>query len=787
MDARSTELLELDRIRRRLADECATEPGAGLALALAPSADPAEVARRAAETGEAVELERLGAARPGAATDARPLVEQAARGGALTPAELIEISVAARVAVETAAGVRAAAAAAPILAGQAERVVEPALSALADRVDAALDGHGGVRDAASPELASARHRLAEARRGAQDLLRELAVRLRPHLQEGFVTEREGRPVLAVRASSRTAVPGIVHDSSGSGATIFVEPMAAVEANNRVRELEATEREETERVLRRLTGDVADREAALTEALAALGAIDLALARARLARLMDAAPVEVGREVVLERARHPLLDPAAAVPIDLDLSGLRVLLVSGPNTGGKTVALKTVGLLALMHQCGLRVPARRARLPVFARVHADIGDEQSIAASLSTFSGHLRRVVAILAAAGAGSLVLLDEAMAGTDPAEGAALAAAVLEELAERGALVVTTTHSAELKAWAVERPDAANAAVGFDPEALAPTYEIVVGEAGPSNALQIAEGLGLPRPIVARARRLLAPERRRLEALVREAELARSRAATDRAATAEARRLADERAEELAAERDRTRRAIAEERQRARRAVERELAEATAELATLRREVSAARRAEGERRRSADARGDDLGRERDRRLGRAAEARGRAAARLVAHDRPAAPEAPLAVGDSVVDRSGLRGEIVAIDGGEAELRGPLGVVRIALDRLARDARARPYARPAAPVERRPESPPCPPEIDVRGRTAEEARAAVRAHVDLAALAGRGATRVIHGHGTGALRRAVREELDRHPLVASHTPGGPGEGGDGATVVTLRE
>jgi DNA mismatch repair protein MutS2 len=273
------------------------------------------------------------------------------------------------------------------------------------------------------------------------VLREVAAEAKPHLQEGFITERGGRPVLAVKASSRSAVPGIVHDSSDSGGTLFVEPLAVVEASNRVREAVAREREELGVILGQLTALVDEHGYALDEATDALAEIDLCLARGSLSRAWRGAPVEDG-EPLLVAARHPLLDPGTAVPINLDLEGIRSLVVSGPNTGGKTVSLKTLGLFAMLHQCGLQPPADRVRLPVFDAVIADIGDDQSITESLSTFSAHVRTLIGVLDDAGSRSLVLLDEVGAGTDPAEGAAIAQAVLGDLLDRGTLVLATTHS---------------------------------------------------------------------------------------------------------------------------------------------------------------------------------------------------------------------------------------------------------------------------------------------------------------------------------------------------------
>ncbi|MGD9573222.1 MAG: endonuclease MutS2, partial [Thermoleophilia bacterium] len=381
MDPRSADLLELPAVREALAGLTSFAGGRDLALSLTPSPEPHEVAARAALTEEGVRLRDLGLSGPGGAHDVRPAVAEAARDAALDAPALLEVLVTIRIWDELRDGVAEHREEAPGLAEIAELPDAAAARRIAGALERAIDPRGGLLDTASAELASVRKRLAGARRSASDLLRDLAVRLRPHLQESFTTLRGGRPVLAVKASARSAVPGIVHDSSGSGETIFVEPIALVEANNLVRELVARENEEVERILRMLSRAVGEEKAELDEIVGALARIDLCIAAAALSQRWNACPVEPAGEVDLRAARHPLLDPRTAVPIDLPLGGVRALVVSGPNTGGKTVALKTLGLLAMLHQCGLRVPAGSARLPVFDRVLADIGDDQSIAESL----------------------------------------------------------------------------------------------------------------------------------------------------------------------------------------------------------------------------------------------------------------------------------------------------------------------------------------------------------------------------------------------------------------------
>jgi DNA mismatch repair protein MutS2 len=385
------------------------------------------VAGRQADTAEAVDLlERGTAPRTGGAHDVRDAARHAGRGGVLQADALAAVAQTVATALDVRRSLEPHAASAPRLVRRSEGI-DAWLDTLARRLAAAVEPDGSdLRDDASPQLRSLRRELRDARIRTAERLRALAssAELREHLQEDFVTERAGRPVIAVKASSRSRVPGIVHDTSGSGQTLFVEPFAIVELQNRLRELVAAEREEVERLLLELSRGVGAASEDVVGAVEALAAIDLAMACGSLSRRWRGCPVEPSDDVLLLAARHPLLDPATAVPIDLPLGSLRGVIVSGPNTGGKTVGLKTLGLCALLYQSGLRPPADRARLPVFDAVLADIGDEQSIERSLSTFSGHLQNLIRILGSATDRSLVLLDEVAAGTDPVEGGALAQA---------------------------------------------------------------------------------------------------------------------------------------------------------------------------------------------------------------------------------------------------------------------------------------------------------------------------------------------------------------------------
>ncbi|HET6380926.1 MAG TPA: endonuclease MutS2, partial [candidate division Zixibacteria bacterium] len=502
--------LEFAAVVEQLAALTAFAPSRELAEATLPMADATHVALLQEQTDEAARLlEDQAQATIGGARDIRPALERARRGGRLTATDLLDVA-------ETC---RATALFATRLRGwhgrhlpELAEALDPATD-LRERIERSVDESGEVLDSASPELAAIRRRL----RTAQDRVRErLNAMLRSSelagvIGEPIVTVRAGRYVIPIRAEARSRLKGIVHDQSASGATLFVEPLNVVELNNTWIQAVLDEEREVERILDELSRRVEARAESLRDSLDALARADLWMARARLAAQLDAVRPEVSRDAIeLLSARHPLLEPGA-VPIDIRLGerfGYRALVVTGPNTGGKTVTLKTIGLLALMHQAGLRVPAASgARLPVVRRVMADIGDEQSIAQSLSTFSSHLRNIVRFVADAGPDTLVLLDEIGAGTDPAEGSALAMAILERLLAKGATVAATTHYAELKTFAADHPLVTNASVAFDVQTLRPTYRLEIGLPGKSQAFAIAERLGLPAEIIEDARSRLGAE----------------------------------------------------------------------------------------------------------------------------------------------------------------------------------------------------------------------------------------------------------------------------------------
>jgi DNA mismatch repair protein MutS2 len=799
-DGGTLRALEFGAVVELLAARTAFTPSREMAEATIPVADARHVALLQEQTDEAVRLLTEQAQTTiGGARDVRGAIGRARRAGRLTPQELIDLA-------ET---LRATGLFEARLSGWRGRHFGELRDALDDapslreRIERSIDDAGEVLDSASAELASVRKRM----RTAQDRVRErLNAMLRsPDLAgvigEAIVTMRAGRYVIPIRAEAKGRVKGIVHDQSASGATLFVEPLTVVELNNTWTQAALDEEREVERILEDLSHDVEGRAEALLGSLDALARADLWIARARLAAELDAVRPSVADDAVeLLSARHPLLGPGA-VPIDLRLGdrfGYRAMVITGPNTGGKTVSLKTLGLLVLMHQAGLRVPAADgARLPVFRRVMADIGDEQSIAQSLSTFSSHLVNVVRFVEAAAQDTLVLLDEVGAGTDPTEGSALAMAIVERLLAAGATVAATTHYAELKTFATEHPNVTNASVEFDVATLRPTYRLSIGLPGKSQAFAIAQRLGLPQDVLEDARQRLSAEHLSLEetlAAIQRAEVARGE---ELAAAREERAAATQERERARGGVSRARREAAELLTDARRAADEMLARAERDVAELRREVN--RQGNVARgRRASGAAATGLA-ELERRATSAREAVARLAAEAgastgtqppeSAEDAPPVPQPRVGLwGRSrtlgsvgrIVERSGRTGRITLETEG-ARVVVPADDVEVVAEPVSgpppRDAAADELRRRAAARVS--------PSLDLHGERVQAALERLDAYLDDALLAGLDSVTIIHGAGTGALRRAIRDRLAEHPRVRSARPGRREEGGDGATIVEL--
>lgn len=814
--------LEYDKIITRLGALCQTARGRALALALEPSTEHAVVLHRQRLTAEGRRLREM---KPnlglGAIRDIATLVHQASLGHALEPAELLDVQATlshAHTVRETIDRLRVYL---PFLAEIADRIGD--FREVASEIARCINQRGEVVDAASPVLAQLRRESRIAHDRLTTRLNQILNSARAAVQDPIVTLRDGRYVIPVKADQRAQLPGIVHDVSASGATVFVEPLETVEIGNRWREMLAEEQREIGRILRDLSSRVGARDGDIAVAIESLAEIDLSLAKGRLGEQMGAGQlphdsheqpwlIEKPDGLYLENARHPLLS-GEVVPITVWLgsdgekrksenenrgaaggekgksqieagdAAFSVLLITGPNTGGKTVALKTVGLLALMAQAGLPVPAdANSRLPVFDAVYADIGDEQSIEQSLSTFSSHAGNIISILGSATGDSLVLLDELGAGTDPVEGAALAKAVLSHLLKTGCLAVATTHHGELKAFAHTTPGIANASVEFDVETLSPTYRLHIGLPGQSNALAIAQRLGMPGSILEEARAGIDPDRLAVESLIsdlhREREVAQTASAEQRAAAREAERARQRVTKELQSLEANRDRLI----ERTQREMEAELSQVRARLREAVRELERAERLsvfEG-------AQAIESAREE---VAATAET-----AKQVQRRRRKQRRGPLPAiepGDQVflLDVP-TPGEAISSPDEQGDLDVKLGSLRARInvrqiervEKRKAESDRRDGARLAMTpgLELR-----VSPELDLRGLTVDEALLLIDQRLDEAARAGVGELRIIHGKGTGTLRRAVREMLSRHALVRGHAAAPPRGGGDGVTVVEL--
>lgn len=783
--------LEFDRVRAQLAAHTAFSASRELALALEPSAD-AEVVR--ALTQETTEARMLLDQQPqlgvGGARDMRPVARTARIGGMVQPLEFLELRTTLLSARNLKRTILRQSELFPRLAFIAEGLDD--VPRVVDEIGRVLTDQAQVADNASPELAVLRRELRVAQQRVTERLQNLisSSQYAKYLQDPIITQRDGRYVVPVRAEARGRINGIVHDASASGATLFIEPLAVVELGNRVRELTLQEEREVERILRALTLLVSEHAEQIEYTIETLAQLDLAFAKAKYSAQLRAVPplIDTGsREqpayLELKQARHPLLDPERVVPISLELERTFLgLIITGPNTGGKTVTLKTVGLLCLMAQSGLHIPAAEgSRLPVYGGVFADIGDEQSIEQSLSTFSGHLKNIIGILRAATGKSLVLLDELGAGTDPVEGAALARAIAEHLLERKIPCIIATHYPELKAFAHTTPGVENASMEFDVETLAPTYRLTIGLPGRSNAFAIATRLGLDRPLVERARANVGKNNAELETLLAQLKQAQAETAREQSRAASAREAAERAAKQARRELADTQRQRGEILRSTREQARAELGAARAELKRLRQEWREAAPRDAANQRQAFARAQD---ELDA-LEQAADAL------RAPHPEPkrAAPEAaaqPIRVGDRVyIPGLNQFGDVVGIG---SELVVQVGAFRMNLPPDRVEVQEKPFVTPK-PVSQttvvlpNAESPGI--EVHLRGMRADEAMDKLEKYLDKAYLAGLPYVRVVHGKGTGTLRKLARDYMQSSPLVASFETAEPNEGGEGVTVAKL--
>jgi DNA mismatch repair protein MutS2 len=816
MDAKTLSTLEYSKVLERLAGYCAFAASTEKALKLQPTDHIDEARRKLAETSEAV---RMLVTRPdltiGGARDVRQAVDLAAHGGVLAPSDLLDIKstlVAARTLARTFERLGEQF---PALCEIASQI--PAPMGLVDSISRAISERSEILDSASDALAAIRRDLRIAHDRLMTKLQRMVAdpHTAPYLQEALITQRDGRYVLPLRAEFKGRIRAVVHDQSASGATLFVEPLSVVEHNNEFRELQLAERDEERRILTELSAQVGMQSYNILTTVERVADLDLCFAKAKYSDAASATEPTLqpigkptgkhpGTIIRLYQARHPLLDPATVVPIDVELdSQTYAMVVTGPNTGGKTVTLKTIGLLALMAQSGLHIPAHSgSEISLFHNIYADIGDEQSIEQSLSTFSGHITNIIRILEHSDRRSLVILDELGAGTDPQEGAALARALLTHLLERGITTLVTTHHPELKAFAHATPGVVNASVEFDLESLRPTFHLTIGLPGRSNALAIAQRLGMPEPIITSARSELSPADLRAEDLLDEIHRQRDLSRKARLAAENAHREAEAMRAELASRLEK----IEDERmqvlEKAHRQAEEQLEAVQDELREVRRQLARTRQPL----------------EVIEQVEEEVEALQETVAVPVERRTPESTLSPvrraIRLGDRVRLHS-LNTQGVVTSLGEEEAEVSVGVLRIrarlAELQLLGEQAGTPSSSIGLPTAHeliattRPkkageaasgsmrqagghlyaESPGI--ELDLRGQRSEEALDALDRYLDSAYLAGLPWVRIIHGKGTGKLRLAVREALGQHPHVKSFESGGDKEGGEGVTVAKLAQ
>jgi DNA mismatch repair protein MutS2 len=792
---RNLELLEFHKIREILAGFTSFSASRELVLDLAPLPDEEEVRLRLRQSAEARRLLSLSPDfHIGEVVDIREMVKMAARGKILDPKSLLEIEKTLAAAHRLKRHLMNLPQELPLLSGLAGDIV--AMDQIEKDIGDCLSPNGDLLDTASPKLASVRHRMRGVR---QELLTHLQAivtspRGRKIAQEPIVTEREGRYVIPIKVECRRQIKGIVHDVSNTEATVFIEPWTTTETQNELRELVAAEKDEVEKILKTLSAEVGAFQSEISGNIELIAGIDLALAKARYAREAKATePIivaavrtaraegrELGGVLKLVEARHPLLGKKA-VPLSVEVGrDCSVLVITGPNTGGKTVALKTIGLLSLMALAGLPIPAQaESRIPLFDGVYADIGDEQSIEQTLSTFSWHIGNIVHIINNATAQSLVLLDELGTNTDPGEGSALGRAILLHFLSQGTMAVATTHYTELKALAHATDGMQNAALDVDPVTMAPTYHLTVGIPGGSNALATASRLGLPTEIVNRARNMLSKSAQEIETLL-------THLVTEQKNVESLRHSLEKElneAEQSGADLKNRLRQLEEERRRIIRQTRDQIVREAAELQMKIREAAA-----------------DLRKEKSReKIEQAKKALAEAQEKLDAEvwqARPAvemegaeAGAGPIANGDTVwLKEAGVPATVLSVseERGLVEVQAGKVKMTLRLDSVEKRIPSTGVVKAgSALIRREMRKPGVSPELDLRGKRAEEVEPLLDDYLNEASLCSLSQVRIIHGIGTGTVRQIVREMLASHPLVASFRPGEQGEGGDGVTIVSM--
>lgn len=789
--------LELDKVLLRLAEYTACADARELALQLRPETDLALAQALMNQTRDAhMLLARFGGPSFGGLRNVNNALRRAQAGSVLNMRELLDIGSVLRT-IRGLSGWRDANAG-------VETVLDALFGALTpnkyleDAIFGAILSQEEMADNASSELASIRRKI----RAQEAKIREQLEKMTrsgtysKYLQENIITMRNGRYVVPVKSEHRAEVPGLVHDTSSSGATVFIEPMAVVSANNEIKVLQSAERDEIERILTELSVTAGSFCDSIENSYACAVELNVIFAKAQLAYSMKAAVPELNDKGIIDlrAARHPLIDPKKVVPVDIRLGeDFSSLVITGPNTGGKTVSIKTLGLLSLMAMCGLMLPVRdQSRVSTFRAVLADIGDEQSIEQSLSTFSAHMTNIIDILERADAHSLVLIDELGAGTDPIEGAALAMAVLENLAAKGARIAATTHYAELKAYALQTPGVENGSCEFDVRTLRPTYRLLIGVPGRSNAFAISERLGMRKEVVDRARELVDDASIRFEDVVDQLELSRLNMEKERENAEAISRNADAALQEAQRIREEALAMKEKELEKAKSQALRITEQARREANALLMELEKLRK---ERDKAKDA--AELARRARRTVRKGMEAIDAAADPVVSlydPDEPYVLPRALQVGDNVVIASLGKGakvlslpdknNNVEVMAGTAKMRVKLAELRLAAEQPKQEKKGGRRV-PAATGERElnlaAET-----RLDLRGMMVDDCLIELDRFIDHALRSGVSDFTIVHGKGTGALRTAVRQYLKKSSYVKTSRPGMYGEGEDGVTIVTLK-
>ncbi len=783
---KSLRKLELDRVLEQLAGYANSEEGKARCLALLPQTDIDEIRALQEQTSAACRLIDLkGSPSFHEVRPIAPSLERADRGGSLNPTELLRIAAVLRCIRNAKAYYNG---------DYAQTVLDVYFQELSpnryleEKIGNSILSEDEVADAASSELSDIRRHMrvqsAKVKESLQKIIRSPAYA--KSLRDPIITLRGDRYVVPVKAECKNDVPGLIHDVSSTGSTVFIEPMSAVNANNALRELALQEKKEIERILAELSAECASFRESILQSMEMLVTLDAVFARAKLSHKMNAMSPELrtNASVELVRARHPLIDPKTVVPISVRLgSDFDTLIITGPNTGGKTVTLKTLGLLTLMAECGLHIPADHgSAISVFSQVLADIGDEQSIEQSLSTFSAHMKNIVQIVGQCDRETLVLFDELGAGTDPAEGAALATALIEFCRQCGSRVAATTHYAELKVYAMRTKGVMNASCEFDVETLRPTYRLLIGIPGKSNAFAISKRLGLPDEIVEKAGSYVSENDKNFEDVLNQLEEQRAQmeqakleAERLRLETEQRKEQSERYYDEIRREREKAQRTARAEAQSIIEEARRAANEVADELKQLRRQMKDAADAQGINEKQAELR---------RRLN---EAEAAVAPAQTAAERPK-PSRPIRPGDTVeLLRFGTRAQVLSVNADGSYLL-QAGVMKITAkpEEVALIEETKQQAKKLIERSRNAfRNTPTKAELDLRGMSADEAVATLAVFLDSAMLANLSQVRIIHGKGTGVLRKAVQEELRHNKTVKRFRLGVYGEGEDGVTIAEL--